>query len=752
VVFTLQALTTVALLSILGLPASLWAFRERPLYTRVCAAPASGLALGSVILFTAAYFMPMRVAAWAILLPLLVAAGIIGILLNRPWDGLTQRVRNRRSVGLLAWTLAAVIMAIAIPAVPLGLLDSRGPIGYLVNDATGGYPAILASLQQHALSDPAPWGGSWNLMLGYGQVWAAGFQQGGFEAEAAAMASLLGWNVLAYQSALLGALIVTGGLAMAALVRSEFPDAPSYVPAAACLLYGGPLTLDLFIEGSEAALSGLALLPLTLLALTGLRRTIRARPAFVLAVVLAAVQTVYPVVYPLIVAGAVLVVLLVVLRSGLLSRLASGRVVRTAASALAPVALVVVASLVLSPVALSRNIEYWSNLGGGGFIDALSPIFPQYDLGFSVAVPWLAQLRSFPYLQTSLVTSPWLIMLSVATVATLAVSLLHMVRTRRLGVPIAFVAITLGAGAIVAGASPTCTYCTQRLAVFVGPLVLLLLLFGVAALAADTRRLGRIAAPLALLCLLGAAGAASASLISRAVDDAYALPTSALDASARLRSLDGDVLLEGANASYYAVSEFPALYYAAAMSGHRISVIRGDDYHFGWAFWPGKDAPVFEPTYRLVLTRFGAVSTGRRTIARDGPFAIQERVRVLDAVVVAGVVTDRSDRDRTGKAWIDGRLVVRVVSPRATRVHLEIVMRQDGVQLDRPGRLVRLRKGLAAVCLDAGVVDGVKDVSLRLLQREGPAPGSSRFDLRARPSREVELTRLVPSAGRCGSA
>src|SRR5437868_659800 len=138
VIFALQVLATVLLLGLLGLPGSLWAFREFPLFTRVCAAPAVGVTVGAVIFFTAAYVIPM---------------------------------------------------------------------------------------------------------LRYGSGWAAGFQQGGFEALAAAIASLLRWNVLAYQSALLGALILAGGVAMAALVRSEFPDAPPYLPAAACALYAGPLTL-----------------------------------------------------------------------------------------------------------------------------------------------------------------------------------------------------------------------------------------------------------------------------------------------------------------------------------------------------------------------------------------------------------------------------------------------------------------------------------------------------------------------------
>jgi hypothetical protein len=750
VIFPLQVAATVVLLGVLGLPASLWAFRERPLFTRVGAAPALGLAVGSVVLFTAAYVMPMRTAAWAILLPLLVLAAVTGVDWASRRRGLLARLRDPRNHRRSAWTLAAVVAVIATLAVPLALLGSRGPMGYLVNDATGGYPAIMASLQQHALSDPKPWGPGWNVMLHYGSGWAGGFQQGGFEALAAAIASLLSWNVLALQSALLGALIVTGGMAMGALVRAELPGAPVYLPAAACVLYGGPLTMHLFIEGSQAALAGLALVPVALLALTGIRVPMRARPVLALAIVLAGIQTVYPLTYPLFVAGTATVALIVAARSGLSRR----TMLRSARSTVAPVALAVAASLVLSPVALSRNLEYWRSVSTGGFLDALAPIFPQYDLGFSAAVPWLVQLRPFPYFRESSGVSLGLVLLSVAAIVVLAVSLLHMLRASRLGVPVAVVAVVVGAAALVAGTNSECNYCTQRSAVVLGPLILLLLLAVVVALAAWTRGPARVAAPLAVLCLIGAAGAASASLTSRVVEDGYALPTAALDAATRLGELRGDVLLEGANGSYHAVHELPALYYAVAMSGQRISYVRGDDYHFGLAFGPSTlPAAEFTPSYRLVLSRFGAVRTGRRTIARYGPFAIQERNRRLDAVIVAGVVADRADRERSGRAWIDGRLVVRVVSPRRTRAHAEVTLRQRGVErVDHSGRLVRLRPGLATVCVDAGRVRGTRDVSLRLLGDGGPVPGPSGFDLRARPSRQVELVRLLAVEGSCAGA
>ncbi len=751
-IFALQAAAIVLLMGVLGLPVSLWAFRERPLFTRVAAAPALGLAVGSVILFTAAYILPMRVAAWAVLLPLLVLAALAAAAWASRRHGLLARLGERRNHRRSALLLGAALVVIASLAVPLALLGSRGPMGYLVNDATGGYPAIMASLQQHALSDPKPWGPDWNVMLHYGSGWAGGFQQGGFEALAAATASLLGWNVLALQSALLGALILTGGVGMAALVRAELPSAPVYVPAAACVLYGGPLTLHLFIEGSEAALAGLALVPVALLALSGIRSPMRARPALVLLIVLAGIQTVYPLTYPFFVAGSIAVALVVAARSGPTRR----TVLRTTRSTVAPVVLAVAGSLVLSPVALSRNLDYWRSVSTGGFLDNLAPIFPQYDLGFSAAVPWLMQFRPFPYFRESSGVSLGLILLSAAAIAVLAVSLMHLLRASRLGVPVAAVAVVVGTGALVAGIDSGCSYCTQRSAVVLGPLILLLLLAIVVALAAWTRGPARFAAPLAVLCLIGAGGAASASLTARVVADGYALPTDALDAAARLGTLRGDVLLEGANGSYYAVHEFPALYAAVAMSGRRISYVRGDDYHFGLAFGPTtKPAAEFTPSYRWVLSRFGAVGNGRRTLARYGPFAIQERTRPLDAVIVAGVVADRADRDPTGRAWIDGRLVVRLVAPDATRARVDVTIRQTGVALervDRSGRLARVPSGLATLCVDAGTVRGSRDVALRLLGEGAPAPGSSGFDLRARPGRHVELVRVLAEEGSCAGS
>jgi hypothetical protein len=756
VIFVLQTLATVVVLGLLGLPASLWAFRERPLFARICTAPAIGVAVASVVFFTAARVMPMSEAAWVILLPWLIAAAVIVALWARRQPGLLGRLRSPAVARRSAWTLGAVLMAIASPAIALGDLGSRGPIGYLVNDATGGYPAILAWLQRHSLSDPKPWGPDWNVMLHYGSVWAGGFQQGGLEAVAAAIASLFGWSTLAFESALLGALIVIGGLAMAGLVCSEFTPAPSYLPAAAVALYAGPVTLHLFIEGSEAALAGLSVLPLALLCLTGVRVGMGVRGAVALTLVLGGLQTVYPLTYPFVVGGALVVAFLVLL----LGVAQNHRPWRTAASPMALVALAVAASLVLSPVALARNIVYWHRVATGGFLDQLAPIFPQYDLGFSVAIPWLTQLRPFPYFKDTATAKPWLVVLSTVAIVVLSVSMVQLIRTTRVGLPIAaiggFAAIgaLVAAGALVTGANSGCAYCAQRSAVVIAPLVLLILLFDIAALAASTRRLGRIAAPLTMLCLLGAAGAASASLTSRVIEDGYALPTSALDAATRLRDLRGTVLLEGANGSYYAVHEFPAFTYAAAMSGHRISFVRGDDFHFGLAFSPSTapDAE-FTPSYHLVLSRFGAVATDRRTVARYGPFAVQERVRPLDTVIVAGVVAERADRDPSGRAWVDGRLVVRVMSARRIRAHVDVTLRQEGAEVvDSRGRIVPLRPGVSTVCVDAGIVsNGYRDAVLRLLDLGGPLPGPSEFSLRARPNHQVELLGIAAASGQCRS-
>ena len=80
------------------------------------------------------------------------------------------------------------------------------------------------------------------------------------------------------------------------------------------------------------------------------------------------------------------------------------------------------------------------------------------------------------------------------------------------------------------------------------------------------------------------------------------------------------------------------------------------------------------PDYRWVLTRAPGVRTQRRTVARHGPYALQERTSPFDVSLTSGVFIDRQIRDDSGEAYIQpqfGPLEFWVAALRRDRVWLQ---------------------------------------------------------------------------------
>ena len=133
----------------------------------------------------------------------------------------------------------------------------------------------------------------------------------------------------------------------------------------------------------------------------------------------------------------------------------------------------------------------------------------------------------------------------------------------------------------------------------------------------------------------------------RAVDGAYVMPAalrSVLDAAAER---DGSLQLEGFQAMPESNFEYPSAFADLRQtSDRRISSLPSAEAIEGKQAL-AEDQP-FDPRYAEVLTRLPGVDSGRATIARSGPYALQRRSGPLDVTLASGVTVDAAKRDRDG--------------------------------------------------------------------------------------------------------
>jgi hypothetical protein len=742
----LEAALVVLVITGLGIGPAAWLApgRRFPWYAL---APAYGLAVGAVLLTTAADMMTMRRAAWAVLLPaLLVSIGAAVVAWSRGRVGSGRRWRTA------PWLVASVLAALLIAGLPLASRDSTGPLGYVVNDATGGYPAQEMGLRSNTLGERGDWGPDWDFSAAFAERWGAkGFQQVGYDAVEASIQVSFGWRSTDTQSAFLIALVVIGA-AGAFAAGVGLTRGPGWVGALAALFYAGPLTMQLTIDGSQAALSGLALIgPLALAGAWFIES--RTRIPFIAAAVLGAgLQTLYPLIFPTIVLAAAFLAAVPVVRA---ARRGLRGVPRALWTSYGPLAALLLCALLVSPVALERNLRYWSAVIGNDFLGGLAAIFPQYGLPFPRVVTWLAQVRAFPYFtDTSSAVGAQEILVSLVVLVLIGgLVVVGMIRFPRARVLLAIgVAATLLA--TVAYRGEGCVYCMQRNLVVLGPVIGLGLVAGLLTL---SRRgvWGRGAAVAGALMLVGTGAAGAATIVRRADDGGYALPATATRTIDALEGRRGAVMLEGANASYLAVHELTALYYALReRTAGPIWLDDAYDDHQGlWTFGPNTTPAVtFRGGYRWVLTRLPSIETQRATIARHGAYALQRRLASADVTVLSGVAADASTGEAGGRAWVEGPLVFRVSTLAPQQAALVVRLRTAGPlrALDPPSaRLRRVAGDTWEACVPLGVVRGRRDVALGLgFPSDGPLAQTSRLALRPEPAHDVELAAMRVGA-RC---
>ena len=266
-----------------------------------------------------------------------------------------------------------------------------------------------------------------------------------------------------------------------------------------------------------------------------------------------------------------------------------------------------------------------------------------------------------------------------------------------------------------------CGYCGGRALLAITPILAVLASFGLVAAAALIRARGAppgagtgIAAAAGLV-LIAFAFAGDRALAERLVDSGYMLRGEAREVS---DAASGEVLLEGAGVGHPYTS-----FFESSVLPQQLREATGESPLLDWkglaiALFPEQYPPglIENPDYRFVFTRLADVESGRRVVAEDGPYALEERVAPLDATVVNGVVADLAQRDPSGTARVTGPMTVLLADSerRPANVILELAgPAADSLRLGGRGEIAR-EDGRALVCVPAPGSEPVRRVEVPL--------------------------------------
>jgi hypothetical protein len=727
--------------------------------SRIALAPVFGLALGSAALTTAAYVMPMRVAAWTVLVPLLAVSIAVGIRAlrqtdkERAIDAQARPYRRRRSSpprALDLLQLAGIVLVVTTAFnYPIASRPSLGPMGYRVADAAG-YVATVDGLERHTLQDDR-WGPAWDLSSQYAGGIARGFQHLGFDTLAASVNAALGWEASETQSAFMVALILVGALGLFAGVRA-LTGTRTWAASLAALLFAGPLVYQLFIESSEGALAGLALVaPIGVVAALVLRQPSLANVVS-LGVLIAGLQTVYPLFVPPLVIGASIVVAARALAS-VKKRLPPKNAAARAAALLGATAAIAIA---LSPVAFERSVRYWHNVATGGFLDAAAVGLPVYDLNAPIVPSYVLQTREFYFLSGLADTSLQQLVLGYLAPLFLAALIVYGIWRYRAAWVLLPGILAAALLAYYTSTNRDCSYCTQRNLLVIGPLAAALVGVGVAAVAARGHAFFKWAALVGGIGVLILAAHKSSVLARRAVEGGYALPAGVRDLLDELDARRGPLYLEAAGAGFGAAFEMPFLYHATnEATGQRLAVDVEDNDYRGLTYLggPRSRGPEFVSNYRWVLTRVAGIETKRSTVARQGPFALQERRRPVDITVARGVVVDTFDRDHEGQAWVQGPLRFWVSGPTEGPVSARVELTGTAAvraKVPARARVLARRPGALFLCTPVVGSGDFRRLDLPIRFRVPPAqPPPETFGAPWIPGKALRLAAMSATTGSC---
>jgi hypothetical protein len=364
---------------------------------------------------------------------------------------------------------------------------------------------------------------------------------------------------------------------------------------------------------------------------------------------------------------------------------------------------ILVLAIAFTPVSFERNVRYWHAVLAGHLSYAG---LPAYDLPTGLLPSWLLQTRWLSVLPQSLSAGDLVPSLVAPLVMLAAIAF----AVRRRPALLAAGAV-LGVAAVLSYETMSryqCSYCVDRNLLIVSPLATTLLAVGLALLAASDRISRRVTALGVGLLTLAAVGSQARDVGLVLKNASYMFEPQARAAIEHLPRIPPlGVAMEGFGQTPKAALEDPIVYAAVryAIDAEPSLPTETSDYQ-GLQYIGGArhDGTQFSPAYRYVLTRIAGVETGRKTIYRNGPIAVQERLARLDALVTSGVQTAFARADPTGQAWIEGPLTL-WVSGTHTRervwVDVETEVTSSAQVAKSPGMRVRRVGSRLSVCVPA---------------------------------------------------
>jgi hypothetical protein len=719
-----RELVLLVVLAVIGLGPVAFLHRSVDRAARLALAPAYGLAIAVCVLVTSLYRIPAY-RGWPLLVVMMVVSLALAIFMSRrAAPDAPERKPLSLSRGDAAQLVALVAIVLVTMSLPLAMRDTVGPAGgYHIAD-TAGYVAQIDGAQRESIHaaklEHAPWS---DLTI---QMWsgaAAGYQQIGFDAVAAHMNEMLGMHATQTQSPFLICLILIGALAAWAAVR-QFTSTRSWAAVVAGALFAGPFFRTLFMDGSEGAIAGIQMVVPTLLAAWWAIRHRRFWDIAAFGVMAAGLQTLYPLfVPPLVIAGAIVLAIL-----GVIWVRRHGWSTRGAARAGGMVLGAMAIAVVITPVAFERNFRYWKLIlqGKQSFVG-----LPPYDLPPAIVPSWLLQTREL-YFLPHLNGQPFSQLLVSILLPLLMLGVIAYGLRRR---PVTLAALVLILAAVVlanrTATSDDCSYCAQRNLLVVAPIAMALFGIGLAAMRSRGGRIALLALPLALTAVVAVASMARHT-IERTIWDSYLFDEQINTVLKKLPDQKGPVQVEGFGQLYLAPMIEPLAYHRVnEVTAAPVSVSAETDETRGLAYLGGP-RPIgleFRPDYKYILTRFpGLKVPTRKTIAQDGPVALQERTGDLDVTITAGLWARQAWQKDPGTAWIESGQAVRfwVIGGPAKQVWLKVRLKTTvPVKVDPVKTVTTTRSGdEITACMPVSGPPPVRRVDLffTLTNTPGPKP------------------------------
>jgi hypothetical protein len=606
-------------------------------------APVLGMCIGVGVFTTLLWFVPASQTSWCVVLLAVGSAGAAIVRRDR-WrpvpqethenGGRAMRRRPRRSSHLIDLVqLAVVVLAAAVP-ITYTLHEHRsvGPVSYAVGDVDG-YVADADAAQHQSLRTAAAHanGPFADLTVAYWDRYAGKSQQLDVTPLLANVDNLLGLGATETDSSFLVVFLVVGALGAFAAVRATVRR-PTWAAVIAGGLFGGALFLQLFFDGSEGAICGLAvLLPLAVVGQRALDQRRRA-DAVLFALLVSALIALYP-----LFAAPVCVAIAVGLGAAVLRhdhlRQAS---VAALGKGVAAVALLVVT---FNVVAFVRFLGYWQGLLRGGYV---KPDFPRFTLGAGLVPGWLFQTRELYNLtfagHSAISNALFAVAVPIALTGAAIVALWRYPLARLL-LPLVATSVAI---ALYERIHNNCSYCENRNLLPVSPVLILLVGLGIAAIAGSQLRRSHWLALALAAVTVASAGYALRAERQRFSNDSYFLDSSVRAAVSPVPAGEGPIQLEGFNEGPHAlVEQFLVYTVADERSWGNVSLAADHNDNNALSAYAGTyplPGPMFRPHYRFVLTRIPEVATARPTVTRIEGVALERRTRRLDVVLDYGLL------------------------------------------------------------------------------------------------------------------